>query len=141
MARIELTLPPQFTFSTSITVRIDDVNYGNHLSNHIYLAYMHQARMQFLASMKFTEFDIGGAGVIMGDVGIVFKKECFYDEVLNIEVGIGDIGTKSFELYYRFTRKSDNCVVCEAKTAMICYDYQQRKSVEVPLVFKNKAIQ
>lgn len=37
MARIKLVLPEKFSFKTSIPVRISDLNYGNHLANHVYL--------------------------------------------------------------------------------------------------------
>jgi acyl-CoA thioesterase FadM len=48
MARIKLTLPSAFGFKTQIPVRIQDLNYGNHVSNDAILSIMHEARMQYL---------------------------------------------------------------------------------------------
>ena len=133
MARIKLNFTELFTFHTFINIRIADINYGNHLANHVYLELMQEARMQFFMHFGFSEKNLGGKGVIMGDTAIVFKKECFYGDALKIEVTATEFGTRSFDLIYRFTRLNDNAVVCEAKTGMVCYDYETSKTVAVPV--------
>lgn len=140
MARIKLETPTHFTFSTEIQVRIDDINYGNHMSNDAYLKYMHEARLRFLAHYGYSEINLAGVSVIMGDTAIVFKGECFYGDVLLIEVTVTDIGQKSFDLFYRFTKKSTQKLVCEAKIGMVCFDYNARKTVDVPAAFKQHFI-
>jgi acyl-CoA thioesterase FadM len=70
----------------------------------------------------------------MGDVAIVYKQECFYGDILTIEVGVADIGLRSFDLLYRFLKR-DESLVCEAKTGMVCFDYVARKTVNVPEEF------
>ncbi|MFI5222452.1 MAG: acyl-CoA thioesterase [Bacteroidia bacterium] len=135
MSRIKLQLPSTFIFSTEIPVRISDINYGNHLSNDAYLSLMHEARMLFFKHFGYSEMNLAGTSVIMGDVAIVFKKECFYGDVLNIEVTAAEFGSRNFDLYYRFTKKETNELVCEAKTGMVCFDYKERKTVAVPEEF------
>lgn len=135
MARIKLTLPETFSFSTQIQVRIDDINYGNHLSNDSYLKFMQEARMRFFSSMGYSEKNLAGTAVIMGDTAIVYKKECFYGDMLTIALSVSDIGKRSFDLFYRFTRESDQAVVCEAKTGMVCYNYTNGKTEDVPQEF------
>jgi YbgC/YbaW family acyl-CoA thioester hydrolase len=139
MARIKLVLPEKFSFKTSIPVRISDLNYGNHLANHVYLEMMQEARMQYLAQWNWSEKDLAGVAVIMGDTAIVYKQECFYGDVLTIAVIAAEFGQRSFDLYYRFT-KQDGSLVCEAKTGMVCFDYVNRKTVAVPEEFKNAVI-
>lgn len=132
MNRIKLQLPDTFHFATEIKIRIDDINYGNHLSNDAYLKYMHEARMRFFTHFGLSEMDIGGASVIMGDTAIVYKKECFYGQTINIAVAATDFGARSFNLYYRFALENSNELVAEAKTGMVCFNYETRKSVSVP---------
>jgi YbgC/YbaW family acyl-CoA thioester hydrolase len=139
MARIKLVLPEKFSFKTSIPVRISDLNYGNHLANHVYLEMMQEARMQYLAQWHWSEKDLAGVAVIMGDTAIVYKQECFYGDVLTIAVIATEFGQRSFDLYYRFT-KQDGSLVCEAKTGMVCFDYVNRKTVAVPEEFKHAVI-
>ena len=136
MARIKLNLPEIFPFTTQIKIRIADINYGNHLANHVYLELMQEARLQFFMHYGYSEKNLGGKGVIMGDTAIVFKHECFYGDVLNVAVIPADFGVKSFDLLYKLTRESDGAIVCEAKTGMVCYDYEIQKTVEVPEAFR-----
>jgi acyl-CoA thioester hydrolase len=140
MARLKLDLPTHFNFSTLIKVRIGDLNYGNHLSNDVYLAYMHEARMQYFESLGYSEMNLAGTSVIMGDSALVYKGECFYGDELKIEVAAAEFGSRSFDLYYRMTKVANNQLVCEAKTGMVCFDYNIRKSTNVPQDFIQKVL-
>jgi len=137
MARIKLQLPTLFHFSTEIDVRVGDLNYGNHLGNDVYLSMMQEARMRFFKKYGFSEMDLAGVSVIMGDTAIVFKQECFYGNVLKIEIAAAEFSARSFDLYYRFSKTADQSLVAEAKTGMVCFDYISRKTVEVPERFKS----
>ena len=138
MVRIKLELPSHFHFSTVLAVRVSDLNYGNHLGNDRFLAYMQEARMKFFSSLGYSEINLAGAAVIMGDAVVVYKKECFYGDNLKIEVTVSDLGKRSFDLYYKFTRASDNEIVCEGKTGMVCFDYSTRKTVNIPSAFRER---
>jgi len=135
MARIKLQIPEDIHFSVFVKVRIADINYGNHMANHVYLELMQEARMQFFMHYGYSEKNLAGTGVIMGDCAIVYKKECFYGDELKIAITATDFGLRSFDLVYRFTRISDDNIVCEAKTGMVCYDYQNNKTTNVPEAF------
>lgn len=135
MSRIKLQLPEKFHFKTQLIVRISDLNYGNHLSNDVYLQFMHEARVRFFNNFGFSEMDLGGVSVIMGDSAIVYKSECFYGDTIDIEVAAADFGPRSFDLYYKMSHAKNQLLVAECKTGMVCYDYQDRKTVNVPESF------
>lgn len=132
MARIKLTLPQQFHFSTVIPIRITDINYGNHLGNDAVLSILHEARMQYLKSLGYTELSFADIGLIMSDVGIEFKAEAFYGDSLRAYVATGEISKVGFDLYYKLVRSGDETIVALAKTGMICFDYDKRKVTAVP---------
>ncbi|GAA4326836.1 thioesterase family protein [Flaviaesturariibacter amylovorans] len=132
MARIKLTLPETLPFSTNIPVRITDLNYGNHLGNHALLGLVHEARVQYLATLGATELSFFGAALIMSDAAIEYKSEAFYGDVLCFEIGAAEWGRVGFELYYRVTKDGGKTVVALAKTGMICFDYDARKVTSVP---------
>jgi YbgC/YbaW family acyl-CoA thioester hydrolase len=134
MARIKLVLPENISFKIQIPVRISDLNYGNHLANHVYLEYMQEARMQYFAQWNWSEKNLAGVGVIMGDVAVVYKAECFYGDVLSIAVTAAEFGARSFDLYYKMVNQQD-VLVCEAKTGIVCFDYSKRETVAVPSEF------
>lgn len=136
MARIKLSLPENFSFSTQIPVRITDINYGNHLGNDAVLGILHEARMQFLKAAGYTELNLAGVGLIMADVAIEFKAEAFYGDVLTASVTAGDFSKIGFDLYYKLVKSETENVVALAKTGMVCFDYEKRKVVAVPDVVR-----
>jgi acyl-CoA thioester hydrolase len=137
MSRIKLTLPGKFSFTATIPVRITDLNYGNHVGNDAVLSIIHEARMQFLSHHGFAELDCAGVGLIMSDVGIEFKKEIFYGDVLSVNVAAVNFTSVGFDLYYQILNK-ENLVTALAKTGMVCYDYDKKKIAGVPVVVKEK---
>lgn len=132
MARIKLSLPENFPFSTQFPVRITDINYGNHLGNDAVLGLLHEARMQFLHSVGYSELNLAGVGMIMADVAIEFKAEAFYGEVLKAYVAAGEFTKIGFDIYYKLVKGEAETVVALAKTGMVCFDYEKRKVAAVP---------
>lgn len=137
MSRIKLDLPEKFIFSTELTVRIDDINYGGHLGNDSVLALIHEARLRFLKNFGYSELELGGASLIMGDAAIVFKSEGFHGDEIRIEVTATDFSNFGFDIFYRLTNKQTEKEIAHAKTGMVCFDYKNRKIMKVPEEFKN----
>jgi acyl-CoA thioester hydrolase len=140
MARIKLQLPAVFNFSTSLSVRITDVNYGGHLGNDAVLSLIHEARMRFLTDRGYTELDCGGAALIMSDVAIEFKAEAFYSDELQISVAATDFNRVGFDIYYLLKKRNGDGVIAVAKTGMICFDYSTKKVVSVPDGVKDRLL-
>ncbi|TCJ17563.1 thioesterase [Flaviaesturariibacter flavus] len=132
MPRIRIELPEKLPFSTTIPVRVTDLNYGNHLGNHALLGLMHEARMQYLASLGATELCFFGVALIMSDSAIEYKGEAFFGDQLQFEVGAAEISRVGFELYYRVTKDAGKTLIALAKTGMVCFNYDARKVVAVP---------
>ena len=134
MARTRLQLPASFSFSTLLPVRITDVNYGGHVGNDTILTLLHEARVQFLQSLGFSELNFGGAGLIMSDAVIEFKNELFYGNPLTAYVTADEFTRVSFDIFYRLVVAKDGkeMLIATAKTGMVCYDYDARKVMAVP---------
>jgi acyl-CoA thioesterase FadM len=134
MARIKITLPDTFGFSCLIPIRIGDINYGNHVGNDAVLSIIHEARMQFFKSIGTTELDFFGTSLIMADVGIEFKKEMHYGQIIKTYVAIADISKIGFDLVYKLAVENEegNFTTALAKTGMICFDYKTKKITSVP---------
>jgi acyl-CoA thioester hydrolase len=134
MARIKIEVPEHFSFSTLLPVRITDLNYGGHVGNDKILTFAHEARMRFLAQKGFTEMDIAGAGLIMADAMIEFKKEIFYGDEILVSVTVSAFSRAGFDLVYLFEKISGNqrTLLAVVKTAMVCYDYKLKKIVTMP---------
>lgn len=134
MARIKIQLPEKFAFTCSIPIRITDLNYGGHAGNDTILSLVHEARMQYLQSMGYTEMDLGGTGMIMADAAIEFKSELFYGDVVTVSVAAGNISHIGFDLYYKLEKQAGGkiIIVAKVKTGMVCYDYERKKIAAIP---------
>ena len=134
MPKIRLTLPENFTFTTTIPIRITDLNYGGHVGNDSVLSLIHEARVQFLRHHGYTELDMGGVGLIMADTNIEFKNELFYGEVLRASVAASEFSRVGFDLYYKLEKEVGEkwIPVVYARTGMVCYNYSAKKVVSVP---------
>ena len=138
MARIKIEFPEVVIGTVIIPVRITDINYGNHVGNDTFVSIIHEARMQWLKQHNFSELDIDGTSLIMGDLAVEFKKESFYGDVIEVKLSAGEISRVSFELYYQLSvvRNNETVLLANAKTGMVCYDYTTKKTVSIPEVLK-----
>ncbi|MDF2181456.1 thioesterase family protein [Neptuniibacter sp. CAU 1671] len=136
MARIKLEMPKHFTFSTTLAVRISDINYGGHLSNDAILSMIHEARIRFLAQYQYTEMDIEGSSLIMSDSAIVYRSEGFHGDQIQIDVGVQDFNKYGCDFYYLLSNKATAVEVAQAKTGIVFFDYSTRKVRPVPEAFK-----
>ncbi len=134
MARIHLTLPPSFSFSCEVPVRVSDLNYGGHVGNDSILTLMQEARVLFYRHLGFeSEVNLEGTiGQIIADAAVVYKSESFLGDTLLIEIAAADFNKYGFDLLYRITNKASGKEVARGKTGIVCFDYDKRKMVSVP---------
>ncbi len=134
MARIKIDIPEKIIGTFNIPVRIADINYGNHVGNDAFVSIIHEARMQWLKQYDYTELKIEGIGLIMSDLVLEFKSESFYGDVVEVRIGVADITRVGFDLYYQLFAKRDNenILLANAKTGMVCYDYDAKKVSSIP---------
>lgn len=140
MNRVKIDLPDQFNFSTTILIRITDLNYGGHVGNDSFLSLVHEARQQFLNHYEYGELNFEGVGLIMADAAIEFKAELNFKDELLISVAASNCTRIGFDLYYKLEiiKYSGNILAGKVKTSMLCYDYTAKKVVGIPAKAKEK---
>jgi acyl-CoA thioester hydrolase len=138
MARVKLEIPEKFIFSTTIDIRISDINYGGHLGNDSILSIIHEARVRFLKTNGFSEKDAGGAGIIMTDSVIVYLSEGFYGDKIKVDVAVDNITGTGCDIFYMLTNEDSKNEVAKAKTGIVFYDYEKKKVVRVTKKFIEK---
>jgi YbgC/YbaW family acyl-CoA thioester hydrolase len=146
MSRVKINFPEVFHFSTQLTVRISDINYGNHLGHDRMITMLHEARLLFFRSLGYQEWDVEGVGTIIADLAITYQNEAFYGDVLEFDISVQDISRKSCQLYYQVKLTSGDDqekrdIVAQAKTAVVFFDFDLRKSVEIPPEFTERVVQ
>jgi acyl-CoA thioesterase FadM len=135
MARVKVELPEELLYSTDIQVRIDDINYGNHLGNDSLLSLLHEARIRFLEHFGLQELDIQGLGILIADVAVQYKAQAFRGEVLRVEIGVIDVGRKGCDIVYSCTKQGSGQEVARAKTGIVFFDPHKQQVVRVPALF------
>ena|SRR5215471_2679050 len=140
MERVKINLPETFTFSTTITIRITDLNYGGHVGNDTFLSLMQEARQQFLMSHRYKELSFEGCGLILVDAAIEYKRELDHGDAIKISVAASGFDKYGFDLYYKMeiVTATEAVIAAKAKTGMLCYDYEKRKLVSLPDAAKEK---
>lgn len=133
MPRIKIEIPTLKLSTVKVPVRISDINYGNHVGNDAFVSIIHEARVQWLKQHGYSELNFDGCGVIMSDLAIEFKNESFYGDVIEVEIYAGETARVSFELFYQLSviRNDLKIILANAKTGMICYNYEKKKPVSL----------
>lgn len=134
MPRLRLTLPT-LPFHSLIRVQIQDINYGNHLSNGALLNLLHELRVRWLSAGGFSEMDLGGCGMILADVAIQFRAEAFYADELEGSLGVSELDQHGCVLQYRLRRCQDQQEIALAQSSILAFDYQSRDKAPLPPAF------
>jgi acyl-CoA thioesterase FadM len=137
--RVKIIFQRPFSFSTSIPVRISDINYGGHVGNDSILSIVHEARMAFFKHHGQTEMNAGGVNLIMADSAVQYKGEAFHGDTILVEIYADNISSISFDLFYKLTtiREVKQLDIAYVKTGMICFDYSTRKIVNMTETLEN----
>jgi len=120
-------------------VRIGDINYGGHMGNDKALQVFHDARIDFLKDLGYTELNLGNdIAVIIVEANIKYKREVFLHDILETEVRVSKIDGLKWTISYDTKRKKDDKIVFTGSTLMLCYDYHRKKIARIPEDFLEK---
>ena len=134
MVRVQLDLPEKFLFTTELSIRSSDLNYGNHVGHDRILTLMQEARVRFYRTLGFkNELNFEGpVGQVIADVVVQYKSESFLADQLIIKVGVADFNKYGFDMYYHVENKVTGKEVARGKTGIVCFDYDARKIARIP---------
>lgn len=140
MARIQITLPDTFIFTTELTVRASDLNYGAHVGNDSVLTIMQEARIVLYRTLGFKDeisFE-GSIGQIIADAAIQYKSEAFLGDHLIIKIAVDEFTRFGFDMYYLLENAETGKEVARGKTGIVCFDYKKRKIAAIPDILLHK---
>jgi acyl-CoA thioesterase FadM len=139
MARLTLEFPDDhFIFSTLMSVRVTDINAGNHLGNDSMISMISEARARFLYEYGVRETEGDGTGIIVTDLATTYRAEAHARDQLVFEVGVMDFNKYGGDIVFRITRPSDNTLVAMAKYGFVFFNYRVKQVVPMPEDFRAK---
>ncbi|PUE31488.1 thioesterase family protein [Limnohabitans sp. Jir72] len=135
MPRIQFTLPDHFIFATDIQIYISHVNQGGHLDNAQLLTLVSEARVRFFKSLGYTEGNVEGHPIVVGDMVAQYKSEGFHGETMRVSMIPQDHNKYGFDLVYRMECLDTAREVARGKIGIVFIDRQTRKVAAVPETF------
>ena len=138
MPRIQFQLPEQFVFSTDIQIYISHVNQGGHLDNAQLLTLVSEARVRFFKSLGYTEGNVAGHPIVVGDLVAQYKSEGFHGETMRVSMVPQDYNPYGFDLVYRMECLDTAREVARGKIGIVFIDRATRKVAQVPQPFLSK---
>lgn len=119
-----------YPFQLNIEVIFRDVDAMGHVNNAVFFTYLETARTRFFFQ-KMKLQSLADLPLILAEATCRYRSPARFAEKLTIGLGIGRIGTKSFDILYTITAE-DGRLVAEARTVMVTYDYKKESSVPIP---------
>lgn len=138
MPRIQFSLPEQFVFATDIQIYISHVNQGGHLDNAQLLTLVSEARVRFFKSLGYTEGNVAGHPIVVGDMVAQYKSEGFHGETMRVSMVPQDFNPYGFDLVYRMECLDTAREVARGKIGIVFVDRDSRKVAPVPGDFVQK---
>ena len=133
---IRLLEQPRYEFHYDLTVRVNQLDCGHHLSHDSIIGMAHEARALMFHSLGVEENNLGDArtGVIIGDLAVSHHGEVGLFDTLRIDTHIGELGRSNFRVFQRILREGS--LIALVETGTIAFDYAARAIVPIPDVFR-----
>ncbi len=138
MARIQFTLPDRFSFVTDMQIYISHVNQGGHLDNAQLLTLVSEARVRFFKSLGYTEGNVAGHPIVVGDIVAQYKSEGFHGETMRVSMVPQDFNPYGFDLVFQMACPDSGREVARGKIGIVFIDLASRKVSHVPPAFLAK---
>ena len=123
-------------FTTDVQMRFRDIDGMGHVNNAVYLSYVELARTQFYMhhadKRTLDEIDF-----ILAHVEIDFESQATWGDQIQVAVWPSKIGNTSFTLSYEVKEKRSGRILARAKSVLVSYDYERRKSKPIPDDFRS----
>lgn len=135
MPRLQFAPPERDRFSTDIAIYISHVNQGGHLDNAQLLTLVSEARVRFFRSLGYTEADVAGHPIVVGDIGAQYLSEGFHGETLRVRLCPQDPNRYGFDLAFRMDERDTGRAVARGKIGIVFVDRTTRRVAPMPPAF------
>jgi acyl-CoA thioesterase FadM len=138
MSRITFELPAHFVFATDMQIYISHVNQGGHLDNAQLLTLVSEARVRFFRWLGYSEGNVAGSPIVVGDLVAQYKSEAFHGETLRVDMVPADFNRYGFDLVFRMSELSQGREVARGKVGVVFVNKADRKVAAVPEAFQQR---
>lgn len=133
-----ITRVPRITqclFTTTLAVRMSDINYGNHLGHDALVSLLHEARVRFLRHLGYTELNVEGLGMLVTNLVVNYLHEAFHADPLLIRLGVAETSQTRVAFLYEVQHATSQQDIARACTTLAFYDPTLKKVAPMPEKF------
>ncbi len=147
-----------FKHKTPIQLRFKDGDIMGHVNNANHLTYIELARIKYFEDVVVSDARPGPVGqanwsqqqgIILAHISIDYKQPLFLRDNVFVYTRCSKLGKKSIELSWVIVRENVETqniaslqeTIAQGIAVMVCYDYAENKSIEVPELQRSKIIQ
>lgn len=124
----------QYTFSTDIEVHLRDIDRGDHVNNAVLVAYLQQARIEYLDELVgYLDDDIY---IVVATLELEFNRPITWGDTVTIDLRVPELGTSSFRIEYRV--RVGDATAATGETLMVTYDRAAEESVPMPAAWRDR---
>ena len=132
-----------YKHKTLIQIRFKDLDKLGHVNNANHLTYFELARMSYFRDVIGENINWSKNGLILAKATVDYKKPLLLEENIFVHTACTRIGTKSFDLSYLIMKevRGEEVVYATGTTVMVCYDYEQQKTIEISDLWRSKMME
>ena len=133
-----------FKHKTPIQLRFKDVDKMGHVNNANHLTYIELARTKYFEDIVGVDANWSQQhGIILARIEIDYKQPIFLHDKVFVYTRCSKIGRKSIELSWVIVREKSSTeeTLATGIAVLVCYDYAESKTIEVPELQKQKILQ
>ncbi len=120
MERIRLEFPEQrLVHRHAMTIRVSDINYGQHLGHDSVVSLAHEARGQAWQALGFPEWDVDGLMSIVSDLAVQYQGEGKLGDALVVETAMDPVSGKGLGVHHRLVRVGDGSVLATVRVGLV----------------------
>lgn len=121
-----------------IHLRFRDLDVYGHVNNTVYLSYFEEGRVNYFKALFSEPWNWAKTGVLVANQTIDYKLPIEPTDEIFIETTIISMGTKSITFGYKIykTTKDGEAECTSGSTVVVCFDYSLKKTIEVPMQWR-----
>jgi len=121
-----------------INVRFRDIDSMGHVNNAVFFTYFEEGRKVFLHTL-FNIIEPKDYNFILAHISCDFVRPVKLGDPIKLQLWIGDIGEKRFNIKYSLVNSSNESLVyAEGQSVQVFFDYKKNRTVPISKYFMEK---
>ena len=121
-----------------INVRFRDIDSMGHVNNAVFFTYFEEGRKAFLHTL-FNINEPEDYNFILAHISCDFLRPVKLVDSIRLQLWIGEIGEKRFNIKYSLVNSSDESLVyAKGQSVQVFFDYKKNRTVPISKFFMEK---